>query len=230
MTVRYNEWMLLIGHRGAAGLAEENTLEALRAGVSAGVDILEFDVRVTKDGVLILAHDPFVGRMRIKSHTLDELRTLKRIATLDEVLEEFFGTILLNIELKQVNSEQAVIAAVSKYVMHKPDWDNVLFSSFKPRILMQLRESCPYANLALLHHVNPFLFLRFHTTLHLTAVGFHRLHANPLAVAMAKRIGMFTYVYTVDRPQAAIRFARRGLDGVVTNKPDRIKSALYDEA
>ena len=43
--------MLIIGHRGAAGLAPENTIDAMAAGVAAGVDMLELDVRLTRDGV-----------------------------------------------------------------------------------------------------------------------------------------------------------------------------------
>ena len=49
--------MLIIGHRGAAGLARENSLEALRAGLEAGADILEFDVRLTKDKIPVVVHD-----------------------------------------------------------------------------------------------------------------------------------------------------------------------------
>ena len=49
--------MLVIGHRGAAGLAPENTIEALRAGVKAGADMLEFDIRLTKDNITVLVHD-----------------------------------------------------------------------------------------------------------------------------------------------------------------------------
>ena len=72
--------------------------------------------------------------------------------------------------------------------------------------------------------------MRYTNSLKLTAVGFHRLHANPLAVAVAKKLGIFTYVYTVDRPETAVRFARRDIDGLVTNRPDIMKSALQEEA
>lgn len=49
--------MKIIGHRGAAGLALENTLESLRAGINAGAHSIEFDVRLTKDGEVVLCHD-----------------------------------------------------------------------------------------------------------------------------------------------------------------------------
>jgi glycerophosphoryl diester phosphodiesterase len=102
------------GHRGARGLAPENTLPAFKAGAEAGVDILELDVQQTKDGVLVVMHDPEVDRTtdgagRVAELTLAELRAFDagyhftqdegvsfpfrgqgvRIPTLEEVLGAF---------------------------------------------------------------------------------------------------------------------------------------------
>jgi glycerophosphoryl diester phosphodiesterase len=84
----------------------------------------------------------------------------------------------------------------------------------------------PKANLALLHHNNPFAFVAYHRFLGLSAVGFHRLHLNKLALEIAKRVGIFTYVYTVNRPKGALLLAEQGYDGIVTNYPDRVDQAL----
>jgi glycerophosphoryl diester phosphodiesterase len=56
--------------------------------------------------------------------------------------------------------------------------------------------------------------------LQLDAVGFHRLNINKFALDVANRFGLFTYAYTVNRPDAAIRLAQRGIDAVVTDRPD----------
>lgn len=218
--------MLIIGHRGAAGLAPENTLEALRAGAESGADILEFDVRLTKDAVPVLAHDAHFHSLRISNHTYTELSKIAPIANLGEALDEHFGKILLNIELKQESSVEVVYEIVKRYVAHPGDWDNVLFSSFKPKALTRLRDLDKRLSLALLHHVNPFTYMRYHKQLGLTAVGFHRLHINPVAVAVAKELGIFTYVYTIDRPSAAKRIEQKGVEGLVTNYPDRIVREL----
>lgn len=218
--------MLIIGHRGAAGLAAENTLESLQAGYDAGADILEFDIRFTADTVPILTHDARLHGHSIARHTLAELRQSGTVATLQEVLDAFFGKVLLNIELKQNDNIAIVHDTVSPYIVHPKDWDNVLFSSFKPRALAILRSINSDVNLALLHHVNPFAFMRYQKRLRFAAVGFHRLHVNPLALEVAKQLGIFTYVYTVDRPDTARRFGRRAVDGLVTNYPDRIAAAL----
>lgn len=223
--------MLVISHRGAAGLARENTLDALRAGQKAGADILEIDIRLTNDNIPVLMHDFIAFRTHhdttvISRHTLQELRerfTDQPIFTLEEILKEFFGKILLNIEAKGRGSGKVIVKLIEKDFIKKPaDWDRVLFSSFHASELVAIRRSSKEANLSLLHTMNPFLFIAYHRKLQLTAVGFHRLYTSEFAIEIAKRSGIFTYVYTVDRPHTAMLFSRKGIDGVVTNRPDVI--------
>lgn len=224
--------MLVIGHRGAAGLAPENTFEALQAGMEAGADILEFDIRLTLDQIPILIHDRHLKRThgeatRVNELTLAELTDLtkgeKPIVTLEKVLDHFFGVILLNIELKGERTGEVVTQLLKKkYVKKNADWGNVFFSSFKPRELRAVRRHTPHANLALLTNQNPFVFIAYMKSLGLSAVGFHRLHMHPFATEVAKHAGIFTYAYTVNRPAAALLLAQQGIDGVVTNYPDTI--------
>lgn len=223
--------MLVISHRGAAGLAPENTIEALRAGLKAGADILEIDVRLTKDGIPVLMHDFLAFRTHhdtsiISRHTLADLKKRFKdqpIFTLAEVLNEFFGKVLLNIETKGRGSGKVVLQLVRDAYVKKPsDWDKVLFSSFNASELIAIRRLSKEANLSLLHTLNPYLFIAYHRRLSLTAVGFHRLYANKFAVEIAKQAGIFTYVYTVDRPHTALLLSQKGIDGIVTNRPDVI--------
>lgn len=223
--------MLIIGHRGAAGLAPENTLEAFRAGVESDADILEFDIRLTADKIPVVIHDPDTLRthkqhLTISRSTLAEIRTKIRgahIPTLEEVLDEFFGSILLNIELKGRDcGEVAAQLIKTKYIKKPSDWDFIIFSSFKARELSPVRKVSKRANLALLHLTNPFIFIAYQRKLRFTAVGFHRLHINWLSLEIAKQLRLFTYVYTVDRPHGALLLQRQGIDGVVTNRPDII--------
>lgn len=219
--------MLVIGHRGAAGLAPENTLESLRAGKEAGADILEFDVRLTSDGIPILAHDPSLHGHSIRKTSFKKLAELGSVTTLTEVLDEFLGDILLNIEFKPIEGIEAVYDLLHKTYITKPsDWDTVIVSSFHVRPLWKLRSLSKQINLALLHSVNPFAFVTYNRKLKLAAVGWHRLHVNKLAIEIAKKSGIFTYVYTVNRPQAAKLLDRRDIDAVVTDYPDRIVSKI----
>jgi glycerophosphoryl diester phosphodiesterase len=230
--------MLVIGHRGAAGLATENSLRAMRAGFEAGADILELDVRLTKDRVPVVIHDFHLyrthGDMAIISHlTLSELRTrtsAKPIVTLSEVLDEFYGRIELNIEVKGHGTASAVIELLeNNYAKNHDDWKNLLISSFKVSELIATRKISENAKLAILHGINPFLFIFFRRKLRLSAVGFHRLFTSKIALKIAKRYGLFTYVYTVNQPKTALSLAQQGFDSIVTNRPDLIKSAVDEQ-
>lgn len=219
--------MLIIGHRGAAGLAPENSLEALRAGVNADADILEFDVRLTADNVPILSHDSHLHGRTVSRTSLEDLQKAGAIILLTDVLDEFFGLILLNLEYKPITGAEIVYTLLkSRYIKADDDWDNIMISSFHVLPLAKLRRRNKQINLALLHSVNPFAFVTYNRTLRLSAVGWHRLHVNKFAIEIAKRAGIFTYVYTVNRPQTALRLQDKGIDGVVTDYPDRIAGKL----
>lgn len=222
--------MLIIGHRGAAGLARENSMEALQAGLDADADMLEFDIRLTKDKIPVLVHDFHTlrthhGASIISQLTFDELTERTKdspFILLSDVLDRFYGKVILNIELKGRGTAKIVVDMVKKHVKKPTDWDNVIFSSFKGTELAKVRRMAKRANLSLLHNENPFLFIAYHRRLRLTAVGFHRLYVNPFALEIAKRSGLFTYAYTVNRPHTAAILAKQGLDGIVTDNPATI--------
>ena len=72
----------IIGHRGSAGTALENTLESFRAGIEAGADALELDVRMTRDKQVVVCHDPDMTRISgdtrlVNQLTLQQLRAIK---------------------------------------------------------------------------------------------------------------------------------------------------------
>lgn len=232
--------MLVIGHRGAAGLAPENSMEAMRTGLKAGADCLEFDVRLTKDKIPVLTHDFHTLRTHrdtsiISHHTLAELqeRTKKQpIVPLTQVLDSFFGVILLNIELKGRGTGKVVAELLKNNYVKKAEkkWDNVLFSSFRGSELSAIRSISKNANLALLHSENPFIFIAYHRRLRLAAVGFHRLYINRFALEIAKRAGLFVYAYTVNRPHSALMLAQQGVDGIVTDRPNNILAEVKKHA
>lgn len=235
----YTKHMLIIGHRGAAGLKPENTLESLRTGFESGAGMLEFDVRITADGVPVLMHDSSLLRTNglrqtIRGCTLDELQEAtegsdKPIATLDEVLQQFFGKIMLNIEYKQHGNADALIKVLKKYCKTKEDWANLVVSSFYTKELAKIRKACPHIGLWLLHGRNPFIFVAYARRLDLSGVGFNRMYLNDFACEIARKTHLFTYVYTINRLGAMQNLANHGIDGLVTDFPDRFAS-LNDAA
>ncbi len=133
----------VIGHRGNRAHSPEDTLESLREAVALGVDALEFDVHVTRDGIPVLHHDPTLerttsGRGAIASYTLAELaqvdaghhftadggRTFPwrdrgvRIPTLDAVLAEF-PTLPMIVELKTPAATEATRAMIARHAAER---------------------------------------------------------------------------------------------------------------
>lgn len=126
-----------IAHRGASGLYPENTLLAMRRAVALGADMIEFDLRLTKDGVPILQHDPVIDRNSTGKgepglYTLDELRTFNfsvmngrpvyetmSIATFEEVLSEFRDQAAMNIQVYDTTEAglRTICALYRKYGM-----------------------------------------------------------------------------------------------------------------
>lgn len=109
--------VLVIGHRGALGYAPENTMASFQKGLETGVDLIELDIHMTRDGELVVMHDANVerttdGHGRIKDKTLAEVKKLdagvhfdarfrgERVPTLEEVLAWAKGRIPLAIEIK----------------------------------------------------------------------------------------------------------------------------------
>lgn len=229
--------MIVIGHRGAAGISPENSMESLRAGVKAGAEMLEFDVRLTYDNVPIILHDSTLKRTHniprdVQKISFQELQNLTKnqpVPALSEVLDEFLGLTPLNIELKGKGTGKIVAEALlSRLQSHPTIFDDNLISSFKASELFAVRKRTNLARLGLLHDRNPFIFLAYHQPLKLAAVGFHHQRTNPLTTLIAKKNGLFIYAYTEDQPEKAEKLARSGFDGVVTNHPEKYstKTAL----
>ncbi len=227
--------MLILGHRGAKGHGTVNTLAAMHFALAEGADGIEFDIRLTRDGIPVVIHDDTLLLTRginrsVHSLTLKELQKICKkdpVPTLAEVLDEFWGVTYLNIELKSVGSGKVVVDLLSShYVSRASDWQNCIISSFKIKELRVVRERSDEARLALLHNRNPYTFLMYQRSLQFAGLGFHRLYTSLLSLAVARRLGIFTYAYTVNRPGGAQLLRDKKLDAIVTDYPRRITDAL----
>lgn len=231
--------MLIIGHRGSAGTKAENTIASLREALNVGVDVIEFDVRITKDRKPVLAHEFHMIHSHrrldyIRRHTLKELRrrsagSERPTVTLNQALKECFNKVIVNIEIKERAAVGPTLEVLSSFIKHSDDWDTVIFSSFNPLILRKIRKQAPLASLAMLHYRNPLTFMGWHRTLNLSAVGFHRLHISRFGISVAKELGLFTYAYTVNRPDAAQKLRDRGIEGIVTDYPESMATIVGND-
>ncbi|HZG62341.1 MAG TPA: glycerophosphodiester phosphodiesterase family protein, partial [Rubrobacteraceae bacterium] len=112
-----------IGHRGAAGLEPENTLRSFRRAGAEGADAIELDLRLTRDGRLVVLHDSDVNRTTsgsgpVTSMTLREIRHLDAglgecIPAFEEVLED--TALPIHAELKAIEAAEPLAALIRKH-------------------------------------------------------------------------------------------------------------------
>lgn len=224
--------MQIMGHRGAAGLAPENTIASIAEGLAAKVDWIEFDVRRTKDGHIVLVHDSHTGRVAkkrlvISKSAMQELQEIEMkrghaIPTLEEAIELIGKKAKINIEIKSPDCVPQVVELFQKYVKKGYAKSHFLISSFSPAVLRAVQELDKSVPLGLLQ-IWPVRF-RWLRSVKLSAVGFYHISAlTPFIVALAKRKGIYTYAYTVNSVEEAKQLKRLGIDGIITNYPDKFK-------
>jgi len=139
---------MVAAHRGVASGAAENTIEAFTNAIDVGADMIEFDVRRTRDGELIAFHDAFVGGAPVSGLTRDgiEIAAGVRPPLLSEVLRVCEGRIRLDVELKEdgyVPDVMAVLRAGSDPVQ-------LIVTSFLPTVIAQAKDAFPEVETGLL--------------------------------------------------------------------------------
>jgi glycerophosphoryl diester phosphodiesterase len=226
---------LLIGHRGARGLAPENTLRALEAGILAGAPWLEFDVQRHPSGELFLLHDLSLdrstnGRGLPGELSWEALRALdaglgERLPTLDEALDLIDQRAGVNIELKTWDGTAAAVAAkLRERVAAGWPLEQLLVSSFHLPELFEFHQLAPEIPVGALLCGVPLDWAACASELQATSLNLSSEFVDSRLVADAKSRGLAVYVYTVNDPEEYRRLAALGIDGVFTDYPDRLRA------
>lgn len=220
--------VLRIGHRGAAGHAPENTLAAIEAGISLGVDFVEIDLRRTADGVVVAFHDRTVnrttnGKGRVERLSLRELRSLdagngEQIPTLEEVFKAAAGRTGLMLEIKAAGVARSTAEAVEQAGFEGP----VIYASFLHDELTDARSVAQEASVMVLFGSLPRSPVARAMESMPSHVGLRHDTATPRLVDAFHREGLLVFVYTPDSPRDIQRAVSIGVDGVISNFPGRI--------
>jgi glycerophosphoryl diester phosphodiesterase len=236
----------VIGHRGAAGLAPENTLAALRAAAAAGVRWVELDVALTFDGVPVLMHDDRLERTTDGEGRLAETKAIdlvrldagswfaprflgQRVPSLAEAIHELAELgLCANLEIKPAAGQaQATAAAIVATVKacwpgHRPP---PLLSSFDREALAAARALGPELPLGLLAERledgwQEAVGTLGCITVHLAAAGL-----LPAELTAVRAAGLPLFLYTVNDLDEARRLREAGASGLFTDRPDRVAIA-----
>jgi glycerophosphoryl diester phosphodiesterase len=221
--------MKIIGHRGARGLAPENTLASLEKALEHHVDEIEFDVRVTKDNMPILHHDEDVSdptgrKLRISTHSYKELTAHKsNLATLEEVFESLKPSTPLLIEIKPDEPLEPIISVLKQYLDKKWPLGKVAFCSFSFSALQEIKRAFPEASLVVNER-----WSGVRASARARKLGTKRItmRAEWLWSGFIRQVAKNGYqlsAYTVNDPAKAKKWQRYGLYGVVTDFPDRFE-------
>lgn len=221
------ERFFVVAHRGASGYEPENTLRAVHRALEMGVDAVEVDVRLSKEGVPVVIHDETVerttsGRGRVRDMTVEELRTLdagrgERIPLLEEVLDEVKGKAVLFLELKEREASEPSLELVEERGMV----GEVLFISFNEQALSAVKARQPRSHTGLIY-ARPIDVISRAKKLGCEFVLPHYRLATEKAVAFAHRLKLLVVAWTVDDYQLAAELKHRGVDGIASNYPDRM--------
>ena len=222
--------MKIIGHRGARGLAPENTIASLQKGLQHHADQIEFDVRVTKDNIVILHHDADLidasgQKFSIADHAYKELKHHKPdLVILDAALKYVDAKVPLYIEVKPDVSVRPIVKVLQAFIGDTYNNDDLLLGSKSQKTLRELHKVLPEIQKIV---IEPWSGVR--ATYRARQVGTKLISMNQLWLwsgfihTMSHR-GYTLYAYTLNDPAKAKRWARAGLYGVVTDYPDRFES------
>lgn len=235
--------MLAIAHRGASGYAPENTFAAFRRAVAQGVSFIETDLHLTRDAHFVAIHDETVDRTTnghgaVNELTLAEVRRLdagswfasefmsERIPTLQEILEfTKKNDVVFYLELKPSGfwgGEHAMISALRD----SGEIPRSVIISFDPAILAALRKIEPTLMTGLLHNgkiENPFEKA--------VEIGARQLAVRgdlvtPNFLQEARKRDLQVVCWTVNSPAHMRMLAAAGVDGIISDYPDRLLAAL----
>ncbi len=232
---------LKIAHRGASGSFPENTLLAFRKAIEARVDMIELDCQLSQDGHVVVFHDEKLARSaktggRVSQTSLEQLKKLnigrqrsrslrgERIQTLEEVLTLINGEARVCIDIKQYPGSPAGIEIKLLFIVSHFDYlDRTIFSSFDYRRLRQIRELSPEARIGLIYGLgvkeDPFAVAR--------CLGAGSLHVQKEMASrdFLKRAwdrGLDVIIWTVNDLREIERFASMGVQGIISDFPDRL--------
>jgi len=225
--------MLRIGHRGARAYEPENTLRSFKKALELGVNAVELDVRMTKDGEIVVIHDAEVDRTTngtglVSTLTLKEIKGLKTekdetIPTLEEALDFLDKKVKVLIELKETALEAKVLKIVQKGKLES----NVVIVSFLEDALRNVKQLDEKVETGLIYvkHKNPVK----------AAIDLKASYLLPLYrfthtadVQKAHQNGLRVIVWTINKPEEVADYVKKGVDGITSDTPDILSKADQD--
>lgn len=237
----------IIGHRGAAGYAPENTLEGIHTAADMGVEWVELDVKLTKDEIPIIFHDETLDRTtngsgNVADKTLEELRELEagswfgesfaglKIPTLEEAVEVLIERELgLNLEIKPCPAREVETAEAALDILSHiwDDHDQLLISSFQHVSLETAMDLVPdwHRGLLLPEHW-PDNWAELADYLKVSSLNINGNTCTEDQVASLIELELPIAAYTINEPDRARVLQSWGVGSIFSDEPDIVKDGI----
>lgn len=224
---------LVIGHRGAMGHETENTIPSILKAMDLGVDMIEIDVFKIKSGEIVVFHDDKLDRLTnapgdIEDYYIVDLMQVivdggHKIPMLQDVLKTIDNKVALNIELKGAGTADRVNHIMNYYIENK-NWspDNFIISSFHWDELKEMRKHNPNVAIAVLTEEDPVEAIPVAKELNAVAINPYFKQLDEQKADEIHDAGFKIYTWTVNEPADIEAMKNIGVDGIITNFPERV--------
>lgn len=225
--------IIRIGHRGAAGYVEENTLESFEKALEMGVDVIEFDVHQTLDGRFVVIHDKDTKRTTngtglVVNKTMFEISQLRtkndnKIPSLEEVLDFIETRVVVNIEIKSVHHNGVYyLSQLIDYYIQNKGWtgDCFVVSSFDHYLIKEFKNYQPDVHTSALLEGIPIDLANFGTKANANSISVSKDYVNKNLVIDAHRRKLLVFVYTANTEDEIFRLIEIGVDGIFSDYPN----------
>lgn len=235
---------LVIGHRGAAGEAPENTMASFALALQQGADAIELDIHLSKDSRLIVCHDSTIDQTTDRSGaiadlTVEELKRAdagswysaefagERLPLLEEVFELVPDAVLVNVEIKSDSAELRKELLQMLYRYNR--LDTVVVSSFQHALLMELKQAEPRVRIGLLYNASNALtpaeaWSRFGDAVY--SLHPHHLLVDRAFAAEAAELGLRVFPWTVNADKRMKRLISFKVSGIITDYPKKLRNLV----
>jgi len=219
------------GHRGAPVYAPENTLKSFQKAFECKATAIEFDVRMTTDGVPVIIHDETLERIAgiknfVAETTFEDLRKIsidgEKIPTLEEVLAFAKNRLAVDVEVKVAGVEEKVVALIRKFDLV----NKALITSFIPEVLSRIKEVEPRLRVGVLFSEWDDEYLDIASNLDAYALLPNYNSVDEEIVKKVKDRGYRLIVWTVNDLEDIRRMLSLDVDGIITDDPCKVRKII----
>lgn len=224
---------LIIAHRGDTKNAVENTLPAIESAIQLGVDGIEVDLQLTRDGHVVVFHDWDLKRLHgnsavVQKTTLTELKDISRgphqIPTLEELLGLVGKRTFLNLELKTLYYFKSDLERKVVEILGRHGGLPLQISSFNAFALWHLKKLAPHLERAYLFQDNPLIHRALIPIVKAASVNIPLRYLSKKICESYHKAGRKLFIWTVNDENDMKRCIEYKVDGIITDEPRKLLS------